>query len=274
MLSGDQETPAVTTTATGRTIVLLSSDERTLSYQLTADGLTSILAAHIHVAPPGTPGPIVLPLVTGSFTNPLHATLSAADFVPDAADGLASFADFVAALRAGHTYVNVHTAAHGNGEIRGQLEDVALSASEEFVAQASDFACLTGWQKVRQYRITNLLGHLDEALEVANASGNTALRFPVGTIIQLLPTEVMVKRGGGFEVANNGWEYFTLGVNRAGTRITQRGRDMVNGGACFACHSAARDFDFVCESTHGCVPLMISNALAAALQNADPRCTH
>ena len=146
--------------------------------------------------------------------------------------------------------------------------------AEEFIAQASDFECLTHWQKNRQYRLTNKLGHLPEALGVASASYDVShLHFPVGTIVQLIPGEAMVKRGGNFDPANGDWEYFTLQASRKGTKISARGRDQVNGGACFSCHSAARSYDFICESVHGCVPLMITDELVDLLQASDPRCT-
>src|SRR5579862_880954 len=58
--------------------------------------------------------------------------------------------------------------------------------AEEFVAQASDFECLTNWTKVRQFRIVNKAGHGPEALAVASASYDVSgLEFPVGTIVQL-----------------------------------------------------------------------------------------
>lgn len=151
-------------------------------------------------------------------------------------------------------------------------------AAEEFVAQASDFECLTNWSKVRQFRIVNKAGHGPEALAVASASYDVSgLEFPVGTIIQLIPTEAMVKRGGSFDPANHDWEYFSLHVSKSGTTITRRGRDdVINfaGGNCFSCHSAARRYDFICESTHGCAPIPITDDVVNLLQMNDIRCQH
>ena len=42
--------------------------------------------------------------------------------MPNAALGVNTFADFVPKLKAGDTYVNVHTAKNPGGEIRGQLK--------------------------------------------------------------------------------------------------------------------------------------------------------
>ncbi len=144
----------------------------------------------------------------------------------------------------------------------------------DFAAQASDFECLKSWTRVRNFRITNKLGRLEEALELAR-SPEPGRQYPVGTIIQLFPGEAMVKRGPDFDPENHNWEYFELSVSAEGTEINVRGRDdVINmfGGQCFGCHEAARDFDFICEKDHGCVPLPVTSEVATALQDADPRC--
>jgi hypothetical protein len=126
--------------------------------------------------------------------------------------------------------------------------------------------------KVRGFFIDNRLGHLDEALAVANSPKGG--RYPVGTIIQLLPQEAMVKRRKGFDAATNDWEFFSLGVSSQGTVIKARGKDVVNrfGTNCAGCHAAADPkFDFVCEETHGCAPLPIGPEIFRLLQQADPR---
>jgi len=149
---------------------------------------------------------------------------------------------------------------------------------EEFVAQASDFECLASLPKVRHFRVVNKLGHGAAALSVASAAYDVSgLEFPVGTILQLIPTEAMVKRGGGFDPANHDWEYFSLKVTRTGTTIAERGRDEVvnfTGSNCFSCHSAAQRYDFVCENNHGCVPIPLSDDVVNLLQTNDVRCNH
>ena len=147
--------------------------------------------------------------------------------------------------------------------------------AEDFVAQADDFECLKNWERVRNIRLTNKLGHLEEALALAS-DPRPGARYPVGTIIQLFPGEAMVKRGSGFDPANNDWEYFELTTSAGGTEIRKRGRDdVINmfGGQCFGCHEAARDFDFICEDDHGCVELPVTGSQIAVLQDRDPRCT-
>lgn len=42
---------------------------------------------------------------------------------------------------------------------------------------------------------------------------------------------------------------------------------------CFTCHVKARpEFDFICESDHGCDPIPVTKAMFGALQRTDPRC--
>lgn len=151
--------------------------------------------------------------------------------------------------------------------------DVSVDG-EDLVLEDGDFGCILDWPMVRHFRITNLLGHLDEALAVANSP--TGGVYPVGTVIQLIPTEVMVKRGAGFSPATNDWEFIALSVTASSTTVRSRGGvEAVGplGSSCFGCHSlAAPQWDLVCEDTHGCDPLSFDLDTILRVQNSDPRC--
>jgi hypothetical protein len=126
---------------------------------------------------------------------------------------------------------------------------------------------------VRNFFVANLLGSLTGSLAIAHSpTGGT---YPVGTVIQLIPTEAMVKHRPGYSTATDDWEFFSLAVSPSGTKILRRGTsDVVNafGGNCAACHSAAQsNFDFVCEHDHGCAPLPVGDNVIQAIQRADPR---
>lgn len=146
---------------------------------------------------------------------------------------------------------------------------------EDLDMTAADFTCILDWPQVDQrFRITNLLGHEADALAVAqSAEGGT---YPVGTIIQLIPNEAMVKRHQGWNPTTNDWEYFFLDVNENGTTIATRGgAEVVNpqGNSCHDCHSAAEpQWDLVCASDHGCEPLPFTLEQIQEVQNSDPRC--
>ena len=157
--------------------------------------------------------------------------------------------------------------------------------AKEFTVTEADFQCLKDWPKVEGHktRIFNRNRHrLRKAIKLLK-KGKAGKHYPVGTIVQLVPPlpaihffgEAMVKREKGFNPDGNDWEFFVLDANPDGsTRIVQRGRgEVVNIGApCETCHSAAKAFDFVCETTHGCVPLNLSAPLISALQEGDARC--
>jgi len=100
--------------------------------------------------------------------------------------------------------------------------------------------------------------------------------YPVGTVIQLIPSEAMVKRADGWSPQTGDWEFFSLSVSANGTVIEDRGAtETVNqfGGNCLDCHALAEpQWDFVCEQDHGCDPIPIPEATIDMLQEGDPRC--
>ncbi len=128
--------------------------------------------------------------------------------------------------------------------------------------------------KVRGFYVDNVLGDLDGTLKVANSKNGGS--YPPGSVVQLVPTEVMVKHREGWNKATNDWEFFELNVSESGSRINVRGvTQVVNkfGGNCFECHERAkRKWDMLCETDHGCQPILLTDADIAAMQDADPRC--
>jgi hypothetical protein len=161
----------------------------------------------------------------------------------------------------------------GDASDETTAEPTTTTVVEDLVMEADDFVNINDMTPVRGYFIDNRLGHLDEAVAVANdPAGGT---YPVGTIIQLVPQEAMVKRAPGFSPATNDWEFFSLAVSPQGTEIVARGGpEVVNqfGGSCADCHlQADPQFDLVCENTHGCDPLPVGDDVIEAVQAADPR---
>ena len=144
-LNGLKEAPAiVSTTGTGTFTATINDDETEISYKLTFSDLEGdVRQAHIHIGHPQNSGGIVLWLCD-SEANPapstltpacnvndpndqrngvVTGTLTAADVQNLAANGIApgEFAEVVALVRAGSTYVNVHSAKFGAGEVRSQI---------------------------------------------------------------------------------------------------------------------------------------------------------
>jgi hypothetical protein len=151
-------------------------------------------------------------------------------------------------------------------------------AGKEFVADEADFTCIRDWSKVRNIRVFNAKPRrLKKALKILERE-KLGRKLPKGTILQLVPNEAMVKRGGKFNPEGDGWEFFALGVSAAGTTIITRGGpeavSQFGGGSCQGCHAAAADFDFVCEKSHGCIELpdFLTDEVFQALQESDVRC--
>lgn len=153
--------------------------------------------------------------------------------------------------------------------------DALPDDSKKIEVSDETFKCLTDMTPVRSFFVANLLGNLEDTLKVANSP--TGGRYPPGSVVQLVPSEVMVKHEEGFSPATNDWEFFELSVSDAGSKIKVRGvTEVVNrfGGNCFGCHVKARsEWDFICEKDHGCAPLPISAERIVAVQKADSRCT-
>lgn len=133
-LSGDEEVPPRDTQAQGQAIFHLSKDGSELSFKLIVSNIENVVAAHIHCGAPGVAGPVGVTLFSG---GPLSVNGTLAEGVitaPDDPNGC-NWTDLdavVSAIRAGNTYVNVHTndgVAPPNtgpgdfpgGEVRGQI---------------------------------------------------------------------------------------------------------------------------------------------------------
>jgi hypothetical protein len=138
------------------------------------------------------------------------------------------------------------------------------------------FKCITDMTHVRHFYVDNLNGNLKETVRVASSDNGEP--YPAGSVLQLVPTEVMVKREKGFNPTTKDWEFFELDLSKTGSTIRTRGFVEVSnrfGGNCFNCHVKARpEFDLVCDVTHGCDPIPITRAMSGALQRTDPRCEH
>jgi hypothetical protein len=136
------------------------------------------------------------------------------------------------------------------------------------------FRCMTDMTHIGHFYVDNLIGNLKGTMQAAESP--TGGVYPVGSVLQLVPTEVMVKRENGFNAATHDWEFFELDVSPSGSTIRTRGFvEVVNrfGGNCFTCHIRARpEWDLVCDSTHECDPIPITIAMSGALQRTDPRC--
>ena len=112
-LSGNQEVPPVATAGTGSAMLSVNFATGELSGTVSFTGLSSVaVAAHIHQAPAGVNGLIIIPLTggigltSGTWTVPAGTVMTPAQLT---------------ALQTRGLYVQIHTQLFPAGEIRGQL---------------------------------------------------------------------------------------------------------------------------------------------------------
>lgn len=150
----------------------------------------------------------------------------------------------------------------------------AADDSKQIEVDDDTFACLADMESAGAFFVANLLGDLDATLAVANSE--TGGSYPAGSVVSLVPQEVMIKHNEGWNPETNDWEFFELNVSEEGSEIKVRGTtEVVNqfGGNCFGCHTLARpEWDLICGTGHGCAPLPIQREQILAIQGADPRC--
>lgn len=178
------------------------------------------------------------------------------------------------ALLLGACQTDAATATAPVTAAQGQPPPPSTATGTPVAVTEKSFKCLHDMTPVRGFFVDNIAGNLEGTLTAANAPDGGI--YPPGSVVQLFPNEVMVKRETGFNPVTKDWEFFELDVDKKGSTIRKRGFQDVNnrfGGNCFACHVGAKpQWDMICESEHGCAPLPINALTIKSLQNTDPRC--
>ena len=139
ILTGYEETPsAVSTTGNGTFNARISNDGTRIDWELSYSDLEgAVQQSHIHFGQKGVTGPITVFLCTNLGNGPvgtqpcpappatISGTITAADVTNLANErGISAgeMDELVAAIRAGKTYVNVHSTRWPGGEIRSQID--------------------------------------------------------------------------------------------------------------------------------------------------------
>lgn len=113
-LNGAQETPAVTTNATGTGIVSIDRDSDNAHFMIVTDGITAT-AAHFHKQVIGQSGNVIFNL------QPYYMNGGAFGYWKSTDLGTAFNQSIANAFNTDSVYANFHTTANPNGEIRGQV---------------------------------------------------------------------------------------------------------------------------------------------------------
>lgn len=125
-LSGDNEVPPVSTDATGEAKFTVDGNEVHFELEVEdGENVFGAAGAHIHCAPEGANGPVVVFLagaVPGGFDGDIEvkATFDGDNIVNTVCG--ATIAELVESMESGDAYVNVHSTQNPGGEIRGQIE--------------------------------------------------------------------------------------------------------------------------------------------------------
>ncbi|HEV8661532.1 MAG TPA: CHRD domain-containing protein [Candidatus Methylomirabilis sp.] len=131
-LHGFNEVPAISSTGSGEFTATIREDA--VDFELSYEGLegATTLAAHIHLGQADVNGGVSVFFCGGGGrpactpdSGTFSGTFTAADVIGPTGQGIAAgeLAELIAAIRAGKTYVNVHTDKHPGGEIRGQVRE-------------------------------------------------------------------------------------------------------------------------------------------------------
>jgi hypothetical protein len=132
-LNGYNEVTSKSTPARGKFRARVENGGSKIHYKLSYEGFTEspAVVSHIHFSQQHVNGAVIAFLCGGggkpACPNPggtVEGDIVAADVlaqVPDQGIAAGELAEFIKAIRAGATYVNVHSVRFAGGEIRGQI---------------------------------------------------------------------------------------------------------------------------------------------------------
>lgn len=125
-LSGQNEVPPVQSSATGKAEFTVPANG-TMKYRVNITGISNASMAHIHMAKAGENGEVIADLLrtpTSKDKDTAYGMIFRGNLTDTSIKGPMqgkTIDDLAAAMDSGETYVNVHTTAHPDGEIRGQV---------------------------------------------------------------------------------------------------------------------------------------------------------
>ena len=110
-LTGAEEVPPADPDGTGFALITLNVGQATVCWELTVSNIAPATAAHIHAAPAGVNGSIVVPLSAPTSGSSSGCTTANPALIQDIIDNPEQY------------YVNVHNAEFPGGAVRGQLSN-------------------------------------------------------------------------------------------------------------------------------------------------------
>lgn len=120
-----QEVPPTNSTAYGSASFTIDDATYAMSGSVTITGLgiNEVTGMHVHLGPVGVNGPVIFDILANTVSTFETFTVSNWFFSGELTGGGGFTREQkLAAMVAGNSYINAHTAAFPNGEIRGQVE--------------------------------------------------------------------------------------------------------------------------------------------------------
>lgn len=195
-LSGADETPPVSTTASGTGVLALDPANGQISGFIRSGGIT-VTAAHIHQAAAGVAGPVIVPLTETAPGSGIWAVPSGSILTPAQ----------IAAFNANELYYNMHSTTFPAGQIRGQIlaasfniKTALLNGTQEVpsiltIANGSGIAVVNSVTRevfgdVKTAGLNGTLAHIHEG--VVGVSGPVRVNFD--KVVTAPPNDLWVAR--------------------------------------------------------------------------------
>jgi hypothetical protein len=121
-LDAASQVPPGSSPATGTTTFDFDGDS-SVAFSVDLRSITAVTAVHVHSGASGATGPQRVELFAGPATGPTEGQLTQGTFGPGDVEGI-SLDDLLDEMRNGNAYVDVHTVANPDGEIRGQIREM------------------------------------------------------------------------------------------------------------------------------------------------------
>ncbi|MCB0696501.1 MAG: CHRD domain-containing protein [Chitinophagaceae bacterium] len=188
MINGSNEVPAVSNSANAIGFFMLQKHMGKLSFNVVADGLSGpITGAHLHKAIAGQNGAVVENLTTYVSGNMISGSVDPSMYLD--------------ALMGDSLYINIHTTANPNGEIRGQLMvqsylhfDAKLDTAQETMAVTGtgmemgvaglrlNYTFDTLWYDAQMNGLSGAITGAHFHMGGVNVGGNVVVAIPSGNI--------------------------------------------------------------------------------------------
>jgi hypothetical protein len=126
VLSGQNEIPALSTSASGTLTLTVAADGSSVHYVFMVNKIANLTLARLREGKAGATGATLLTIYGGPTRSDVFTgVVTEGSFTADQLGGTLrgkTIADFVGLIKAGSVYLNVGTTSNPSGEIRGQLK--------------------------------------------------------------------------------------------------------------------------------------------------------